>query len=450
MAAEEASAAGGGADRLERWNYSLVLSSGVASKTASQLVNPTLVLPFLYLALGGPVFVAGLLLPFMKGASLVAEMGAAPFLKETSRAKVSVFLPTLLSGLALSVIALAAEGAPQAIVVALFVAIAIVLGLCSGISSVGFSQLFGAVIPSHRRAWVTFNQALVAGLIAIVIVAVTKDFLASDAPLQRHVTVLWAGIVATIIGGIIVIGIRLIEGEEEKKQGASAEHGGTRRHGARLLAELRTGFESGARLPWFRRYLMARILFMSVTLAMPFYTIHAASYHKGTPHGLTILVIAASAGLAVGSLVWRRLSRRSHKLVMATACLVAAGSAVLALVLDFTGLITNVVLYAVAIFLVALATGGVRNSRYLYFIDMTSKEERPYLLALGDVIVGVLAIAAATVLGVLAHLTDPTLPLMALLGLNLVAVLAALTLVDPGTLEALALPIHHDHAAERL
>lgn len=449
MAAEEASAAGG-PDRLERWNYSMVLSSGVASSTASQLVNPTLVLPFLYLTLGGPVVVAALLLPFMKGASLVAEMGAAPFLKEASRAKVSVFLPTLLSAFALSVIALAAEGAPQAVIVALFLAIAFVLGLCTGISNIGFGQLFGAVVPSHRRARVTFNKALVAGLLAIAVVAITKDLLASDAPLQRHVTVLWAGIVATIVGGIIIIGIRLIVEEEEKTEPApQATHHGTGRHGARILADLRTGFEAGARLPWFRRYLMARVLFMSVTLAMPFYTIHAASYHKGTPHGLSILVIAASAGVAVGSLAWRRLSERSHKLVMATASLVGAVSAVLALALDFTGLITNVVLYAVAIFLVALAAGGVQSGGYLYFIDMTSTAERPYLLALGDVIVGVLAIAAASVLGVLAHLADPTVPLMVLLVVNLVAVLAALALVDSGTRGALGAPIHSHHL-ERL
>jgi hypothetical protein len=451
MAVEAASAAGEGTDKLERWNYSLVLSSGVASATASQLVNPTLVLPFLYLALGAPVVVAGLLLPVMKGAGLVAEVVVAPLLNKTSRAKISVFLPTLVSALALSVIALTVDGAPPAVVVAVFMAITIVLGLCTGITAVGFGQLFGTVIPPHRRVGVAFNKALVAGILAIAVVAITKDFLAAEAPLQRHVTVLWAGIVATAVGGLMIIGVRLIAEEEKEEQGAEGEnpasdHAKVRRH-AHTLAGLRKGVEAGTQLVWFRRYLTARILFMSVTLALPFYTIHAASVHKGTPHGLTILVISASGGVAVGSLAWRRLSRHSHKLVMLASTLVGIASAVLALALDFSGLIENISLYAVAIFLVALAGGGVQSSGYLYFIDMTSKRERPYLLALGDVIVGVLAIGAASLLGVLAHLTDPKFPVMALLSLNLVAILAALALVDPATRDALEAPDddHHYH-----
>jgi hypothetical protein len=454
MASEEAITTGEAGDRFERRNYSLVLSSGVASSAASQLVNPSLVLPFLYLALGAPVVVAGLLLPLMKGAGLVAEMAVAPFMNDTWRAKISVFLPTLLSALALSVIALAAEGASPAVVVVIFVAIAIVLGLCAGISNVGFGQLFGTLIPSQRRIRITFNRAAVAGFIAIAVVAVTKEILASEAPFQRHLTVLWAGIILTLIGGIFIIGVRLFEDEVEEagkatEAGPAAQGSAAEWHGASTFAELRKGFEAGVRLEWFRRYLIARMLFLSVTLAMPFYTIHAASVHKGTPHGLTILVIAASGGIAIGSLGWRRLSERSHKVVMVAASLVAAVSTVLALVLDFTGFIHNVTLYAVAIFLVALAVAGVRSGGYLYFLDMTTKKQRPYLMALGDVIAGALAIGAASVLGVLAHLTDPRIPLMALLGLNLVAVVAALALIDPTTRDALNEPVHHHHL-ERL
>jgi hypothetical protein len=456
MASEEAITIGEAGDRFERRNYSLVLFSGVASSAASQLVNPSVVLPFLYLALGAPVVVAGLLLPFMKGAGLVAEMAVAPFMSDTWRAKISVFLPTLFSALALSVIALAAEGASPAVVVALFVAIAIVLGLCTGVSNVGFGQLFGTIIPSQRRIRITFNRAAVAGLIAIAVVAITKDILASEAPFQRHVTVLWAGIILTLVGGLFIVGVRLFQEEAEKEEMESggeaaptAQGSAAAWHGASTFGELRKGLEAGARLQWFRRYLMARILFMSITLATPFYTIHAASVHKGTPHGLTILVVAASGGIAVGSLGWRRLSERSHKVVMVTASLVGAVSAVLALVLDFTGFIQNITFYAVAIFLVALAAGGVRSGSYLYFLDMTTKNQRPYLLALGDVIVGVVAIGAASVLGVLAHFADPKVPLMALLSLNLVAVVAALALIDPTTRDALSEPIHQHHL-ERL
>jgi hypothetical protein len=417
-----------GADnRRERWNYSLLLSSGVAQATAALLTNPAVVLPFLYISLGAPIVFAGLLYPFMKGASLLSGMLIAPFLRKPAHAKLSVFLPTLLSAAALAAIALAADGEPTAVVVVLFIAVAILLGLCRGVSNVGFGQLLGIVIPSHRRIPIAFTQSLLAGLVAVAIVALTKDSLATDQPLQRQVTVLWAGIAATVVAAMIVVTVRLIE-EKETPETASpieAESGG-----AGFLRLLRTGIETGMRYPWYRRYLVARILFLSVTLAMPFYTIHAASVHKITPHGLSILVIAASAGVVIGSIVWGRLAGRAHGHVMSASACIAALAAVLAMFLEYTGLIASISLYAITIALVAVSANGIRTTIYLYLIDITSEHERPYLLGLADLIVGVMAIVGAATLGALAQLAHPAAPLVALLVLSVGAGFFAIRLDD--------------------
>ena len=56
-------------------NYQLIFWSGSLATIGGQLVNPNLVLPFLYLGLGGTnVFFAGLLLPFVTGSRLIAEI----------------------------------------------------------------------------------------------------------------------------------------------------------------------------------------------------------------------------------------------------------------------------------------------------------------------------------------------------------------------------------------
>jgi hypothetical protein len=424
--ADEAST---GADvRHERWNYSMVLSSSIASAAAGQLVNPSVVLPFLYMSLGAPIVFAGLLYPFMKGASLLSGMLIAPFLEKPTHAKLSVCLPTLLSAAALATIALWADSVPVPVAVVLFIAVAVVLGLCRGVSNVGFSQLLGTVIPSHRRVPIAFTQSLLAGIAAIIVVALTKDSLAATSqPMQMQVTVLWAGIAATLIAAIIVVTVRLVDKDtKEPPPPVEADEGPKG-----IYRKLRAGFKTGMSYHWFRRYLVARILFLSVTLAMPFYTIHAASVHKTTPHGLSILVIAASAGIVIGSIIWRWLAVRTQLYVMIASACIGAIAAALALFLEFTGGIANIALYAIAIVLVAVSANGIRNAIYLYFIDMTSESERPYLQGSADLIVGVLSISGAAVLGVLAQLAHPAFPLVAFLVLGLVAAYVATRLEDP-------------------
>ncbi len=426
---DETVAVGGATNRVERRNFSLFLTFGVASSMGNQLVNPAVVLPFLYLALSGPVFVAALILPFIKLSCLVAELLGAPFLQRPAKTWVAV--PTLLSAAALAVIAVAAEGASPLGLAAIFIAIAVVFGFCTGISSIGYGQLFGAIIPSERRMGLSFTKTAIAGLLAAAAAIATKDFLASELPLQRHVTVLWIGIGAITAAAIIIIGIRLIEGKEEDGESDGVKMPGLAGHLRMIGDRLREGFDTGMRYVWFRRYLTTRLLLMSVTLTLPFYTIHAAGQHAGTAHALTALVVAASAGVAVGALVWHRVSAISHRAVAVSAACIGAVAAALAIVLDVTGLIANMKLYAIAVFLAAFGIAGARTGLYLYFIDMTSTRERPCLMALSDTVAGVVAIALSAILGTAAHFANPMVPLVVLLVASLVAAAYARLLIEP-------------------
>ena len=428
-----------GNPRLER-NYSLVFASSIASTTAKQLANAKLVLPFIYLALGAPVIFAGLLLPFMLIAQLAAELLIAPFLQEVAWAKRSVLLTTLISAAALAVIAVTAEDAPRSAVVALFLATAIILGLCKGVLNVGYGQLFGVVVPFERRILITLSVALVAGLVAIALT--TTDLLASDHPLHRHIIVLWLGIVAMVAAAGLIAGVRVVERSERTPHALHflplLDHIDHHRllvlrdfaKDSRIRRELWRGFRTGMQYPWYRRFGVWSILSLSVLLAMPFYTLHAASYQKGIPHALAVLVIAASAGMAAGSPCWRRVASRSHKRAIVLGMFVAATSAALALLLDFTHLAGNIWLYALVIFLLGFAANGVGNGAYLYFIEMTSARDRPCLMAFKDVAVGIVAIMVSTALGVVAHWSNPTIPIMVLLAANIVAALYALNLFE--------------------
>ncbi len=405
---------------VEGRNYQLIFWSGALATIGNQLVNPRLVLPFLYLALGAPTFIAGLLLPFVTGARLIAEIFVSPFINRVTRAKLAVYVPNILTGTVLAVLALFATTLPQLMVILLFLATAIVMGLCQGITSLGTSQIYGVSVPDAKRNRMVFAQATISGILAIIVVWVTKDLLVSDQPMQRHIVVMWCGVIAMFAAGISFAGVKIFE-----------ERAVTPHHAKKPkpMAELKTGFKTGMAYPWYRKFLSARLFFVSVELAMPFYTIHAATYHVGTKHSLSYFVIAASAGVVIGSIVWGWLSGRvSVKPVMWLGCVISTLSALLALGFTMMGYAQNVWLYALVILLLSLGGNGVIYGRYLYVIEMTNEQERPYLVALGDVIAGLVGIVFAAILGAVAHLQDPITPIFVLAALNLIAMFYAFRL----------------------
>ena len=60
--------------------------------------------------------------------------------------------------------------------------------------------------------------------------------------------------------------------------------------------------------------------------------------------------------------------------------------------------------------------------------EMSLENERPYLVALGDVSAGLVGMVFAAILGAVAHLHDPITPIFALAVLNLIAMLYAFRL----------------------
>lgn len=389
-----------------------------------------MVLPFLYLALGAPQAIAGLLLPLVTAARLVSEIFVSPYLRRTDRAIPYVLRTNVVSAFALSAIALFAAGLAEGLIALLFVAIALILGLCNGISTIGMSQVYGVAINEKQRDRIIFVQVAIAGIIVIAIVVGSRAIFAGDDPYDQHIVMLWIGIGAIMAACMAIFGTRIFA-EFESSNGQTTVVTKQDKEKVAPLSQLAQGVKTAIGLEWFRRFVLARLLFLSVELAMPFYTIHASTFHLGTKHSLSTFVIAAAAGGSFGAVVWSAITRKSIVMTMAIGCAVAAVSATLALGLDFSGYAKNLWAYAVVIFLLSFGCGGVINGRYLYLIGMTEKSERPYLVALGDVAAGLIGIVFATGLGWLAHLQDERSPLIVLAILNVVALFFALLLIRP-------------------
>lgn len=405
-------------DKVHLWNYRLIYLSGVTSEIARRMSAPDLVLPFLYLALGAPPWLAALLLPCVTISTLIGELVFSSVLKSPEKAQNASVLTDFLAALAVAVLALSVTQIDVHLAAVLFVVVAVLLGICQGISKIGKGHIIGIAVARERRTRMTFFQSAFAGIVTILILIGTSILLEELDPLDRHFHVLWFGILATVLTALCYFGVRLTGGQKEIGSGPTRP----------FVHELKIGMKKGRELPWFRKFLYARLSFVSVELAMPFYTIHAVSEHVTNSRSLIGFIVSASLGRFFGSIVWLPLALRDVRWPMILGCLVAGFAAAFALFLELIGAIHHVWAFATAIFLLSFGASGVRDGRKVYFTNTVDPENRPPLQALSDVSVGLLGFVFAAILGYVAHLHDTRLPLLFLVSLNVLAAVAAMTL----------------------
>ena len=409
-------------DKNQKWNFRTLLSQGVLAEISFQLTSPRLVLPFLYIALGAPVMFAGLLLPVVEISRLVAQMVAAPIMSAGLR-KWYIALAMTAMAAALSVIAIASYTPNAQWLAILFLLVATIVGIAQGISSLAHQDLLGRVMPHHHRSTLLFAQAGLAGLFTIAIAWTSQHFLSQMSALAQHLELLWAGIVVALLAAVAIALVR----ESLPIKGSPARDLEERRTetGEPLLKEIYAQTVSAARIDWFRRFLFARALFLSVELAMPFYAVHAATRHIEDHHGLGAFVIASSLGLMLGGLIWHRVARVSVIAVLVLASVIASCGGVLAITLEVMSDSPDVWVYAGVFLLVMLGSQGIINARKLYIVNSTTDDERPHFVAVSKVSAGIAGVLLAFVFGALAHIQHVVWPIGCIIALNAAAALYA-------------------------
>ena len=316
-------------NRGERWNYRVLLGQGVANGAGYELTSEKLVLPFLYTAVGAPVFFAGLLVPIATVAKLAIQIVAAPMINAARSNKRFVAAggggdrdgdglrqPDRQHGAG----RLAGAGLP--------VRRPGRSGRAAGVYSLAFNDMLGRVLPRSHRSRLLFTQSGLAGIFAVVVALGSQIILPPGTSLAAHQELLWLGIVLIAISAAAIFAVR----EPEKARSAAEKPAAA--SGKGRIAELGAGFRIAFALPWFKHFVVARSLFLSIELAMPFYSIHAATFHGGNASGLSTFVIASSAGLVIGGFAWPRIGEASIRLVLALAAVVTGLGGVLALAIE--------------------------------------------------------------------------------------------------------------------
>lgn len=409
-------------NRSEHWNYGILLCQGTSNSAGYRLTSERLVLPFLYSTLGAPIFFAGLLLPIATVSKLVIQIFAAPVIRAARRNKWFIAISALIWALSLVLVTTVVGGVATRWVIPVFVLVSVVLGAARGLNSLATQNLVGQILPHHQRRKLLFTQASLSGLFAMAVALASQFVLPPQTSNAAHLELIWLGIGLIVLSALMAIAIR------EPAHGAGPVGNGSKIRTQRPIGDLRKSFQVAFTLPWFRQFLIARALFLSIELGTPFFAVHAASFHASNPAGLSTFVIASSLGLVVGGIMWPRIFKESMRFILVIGAGIACLGGLLAMTIELGISPQGIYVYAVVFVLISLGSQAISNGRTLYLMNVTTDEQRPICIAVANVTIGFASIAFGAGLGALAGYRGVAWPIFVLIILNLAAALFALRL----------------------
>jgi hypothetical protein len=406
-------------------NYVVLLGEGVAGSAATELTSVELVLPFLYTSIGAPVLFAGLLVPVATVAKRAVQIFVAPLVSAARSCKRLMALTSVLMALAVALVSLTFNVVAVGWLAPIFLFVALVLGAANGLSSLAFQDLIGRILSRERRHRLLFIQSSLGGLIVVIIAFGSQVILPPGTSLAAHQELIWLGIGLFALAALVAMAVR------EPVTAQSTNDSGAPGHRGPTIAALKDSFRIALALPWFGRFLVARTLYLSIELAIPFFAIHAASFHGDSVWGLNAFIIAANVGLIIGGFAWAKIDESSVDRILILAAGITGIGGLLAMAIEVGFASQSIFLYAFVFVLVSLGAQGVKNGRTLYLIGMTTHEERPFCIAVANTTIGMVAIAFGALLGALAGFKGVAWPIFALVVLNAAAALYALRLRHP-------------------
>lgn len=356
-------------------NFLFHLLAFTASKSADQLANQRLVIPWLLAVVGAPTWCTGWVIPIRESLALLPQLAVAGALRKLAVRKWFYVAGAFVQGLCLGgMVAVAATLHDEAAGLAIL-ALLIVFSLARGVCSVASKDVLGKTIGKSRRGSVMGWCGTLGGLFAVA-----AGFASTQFQQQAAVWLLGGGAMLWLIAAFGFAGV--------------AEYRGATAGGASALQEAVAGFRESLRSRQFLEFVLARTLLTSTAFAVPFYVLWAQS-GPSSGAALGAMLIASGIGSALSESVWGRLADRSSRRVMA----LAAGLTVLVCTGVGFGILYQAEWLrsawgAAGVFLVfSILHSGARLGRKTYLIDMATSDNRARLIAVSNTLIGIVMLA---------------------------------------------------------
>lgn len=371
--------------RVQPENFMRHVLSLAATKLGDGLVDPKLVLAWLMGALGAPVFLTGFLVPIREAGALLPQLFISAKIRSLPLRKWVWAGGSLVQGLAVIGIGLAAAALDGAAAGWTIVALLAVLAVARSACSVSYKDVLGKTVSRSTRGTATGTAGSVASAGVLLFgVLLGTGVLTKD--VQTIVAVLF------IAGGLWIAAAGLFSTLAEEP--GATEGGG---NPFRVAVDHFGLLASDGQLV---RFIVVRALLIATALAPPYLLAMAGAESGGGLAGLGMFLVASSVAAIIGGYVWGRASDRSSRKVLIAAGLMAAVTFVAAIAVDsMSGALDGGggYLLAVLLFCLQLAYQGVRLARSTHLTDMADRDSRAAYTALSNTIIGVLLLAGAGV-----------------------------------------------------
>lgn len=390
-------------------NFFAYLVANLFGKIADELISARLTLPWLLSVLGAPGAFTGFLVPIREAGVLVPQLVVAAYIRRMRLRKYVWLLGAGLSALSLVLMALIALGLKGVAAGWVVLILLIVFSLARGLCSVSAKDVLGKTVSKTRRGTLMGYSVAISSLAVLAVGAYLEYAGAALQSASVFRVLLLAAAACWVVGIVVFALIREVPGATEG--------------GGNAIAAAVKSLMLLVRDRPFRRYVIGRILLLSVALLPPFFVMLAQQHSHGGLSGLGWLIIANGIAGSLSAVVWGRLSDRSSRLVMAIGAVLTGVVGIATFVLSIMGspLLDGAWLYPFLFFLIIIAHGGVRLGRKVYLVDMATVETRSSYVAVSNTVIGLAMLLAGSV-GLIA---DAFGTLYAILSLSLFALIAA-------------------------
>ena len=379
---------------------------GTSVKFSSQLASVSVVFPFLCVAAGAGRIAAGLMLPTYLAGSLTGDALAPAVLRRGRSSRDIVVGGGIAIAVLLGLMALVCQllKGHAVLLTGTFVLAAATMSIISAIGGVAYTDLVGAHVDVRHRPGLLFRRSAFGGLVAAVATVATGVAVASLSPLDGHLALEWVAAAGLLVASIVT-GRLLRESAGTEPPPPAKQPGGRQGH-LRALA---------AAPSWFRVNLLRQGLLLSTTVGASYYSAHTALKHGQKSGSLSVIVLATSLGLVLGSLLWPRfLLRYGYGRMFACGAALGACSAALALA-DELASSSSVATHGVVMLGATMSAQAVTSGRRAFLIERADAASRIQLASLERLTLASVASVLAIVLAVLSQVAGTRTSLLILL-----------------------------------
>lgn len=367
-----------------RWNFFAFLVDYACFGVAFAFVSRDSVMPSLVRQLTGSAPVIGLVSTVFMGGWRLPQLLGARLIANKPRKKPYMLAGLLGGRLTLWVIAFAlwaGLGRSPTLMLALFFTCLGVYALASGFSSVAWFDIMARAIPPKQRGLLMGLSQVISGVMGIGVGVLVGRILGSpNVPFPSNYALLFG--IASVIMLFSSIALALVR--EPVMTTAELGAGGLPSGG-----ELRLLFADRA----FSRVVLCRILVAMVSLASPFYVVHAVDVLDLPQSVVGQFVMAQTLGrVATSGLLGMVVGRRGPRIVIRVGSLIAMAGPLFALVVHLAGAERLAGAYPI----VFVALGAVHSiwmmGFFNYLLEIAPEGMRPYYIGASSTIMGLLTL----------------------------------------------------------